>query len=73
MPLILELNTGDALRIGTGTVVRIEKKKGQKVRVSIDSDYVVRVQHGTKADHGERPEKPDATKATNPFERPPRT
>ena len=73
MALILDLNAGDALHIGNGTVVKVEKKKGQKVRLSIQSDYKVELKHGAKTEHGTRPEKPDTSKAAIPFERPSRT
>lgn len=41
MALRLDLAPGDVLRIGTGTVIRVESKSGNRTRVSIESDYRV--------------------------------
>ncbi|HET6631511.1 MAG TPA: hypothetical protein VFG73_02230 [Rhodanobacteraceae bacterium] len=38
MALMLELEPGDAVRIGTGTTVRLESKTGARARLRIDSD-----------------------------------
>lgn len=71
MPLILEVEPGDALHIGSGTVVTVVKKKGQRTRLSIESDYKVRLDHGGAKPA--KPEKPDTSKPAIPFERPTRT
>ena len=41
MALRLDLSPGDVIRIGTGTVLRVEAKSGNRTRVSIDSEYRV--------------------------------
>lgn len=56
MPLILDLDIGDSVRIGADTVVHVERKSGSRVRLSFDSEYKIRLERGSK------PERPDASK-----------
>jgi len=41
MPLFLDVEPGDAVRIGADTVVRVERKSGQRTRLRIDSEYKI--------------------------------
>lgn len=41
MALRLDLAPGDVIRIGTGTILRVETKSGSRTRVAIESDYRV--------------------------------
>ena len=41
MPLKLDLQPGDVVRIGTATVLRVESKSGNRTRLSIESEYRV--------------------------------
>jgi hypothetical protein len=57
MPLFLDVEPGDTLRIGSGTTVRVERKRGQRTRLRIDSEY--RVQFDRAADDVPLPGKPE--------------
>lgn len=46
MALYLDLKPGDAVHIGGGTVVRVERKSGQATRLRIDSEYKVTMDRG---------------------------
>lgn len=59
MALRLDLQPGDVLRIGTGTVLRIESKSGSRTRVSIESEYRVQKESGK----GTAPSRPDPNSA----------
>lgn len=37
MALHVELGPGDTLRVGTGTLIRMERKAGRRARLAIDS------------------------------------
>lgn len=54
MPLHLEVELGDSVRIGS-TTVKIERKSGSRVRLSIDSDYRVSVEKDTATPRIQRP------------------
>lgn len=67
MALRLDLSPGDVLRIGTGTVLRVESKSGSRTRVSIESDYRV-----TRDPARVEPQTAPATKRAPPAVRRPR-
>ncbi len=46
MGLHLTLEAGDAVRIGTDTIVRVKKKSGNKVSLDIDSEYRIKLERG---------------------------
>lgn len=64
MALYVDLESGDAVHIGADTVVRIEHKKGSRVRLRIESEYKVRLERPDK------PARPDPTKAHPSLDRP---
>lgn len=53
MALFLEVEIGDAVRIGDGTVVRLEAKSGKRARLRIESrDDVNHIRGGDAAGAG---------------------
>jgi hypothetical protein len=55
MPLFLDLEPGDAVRIGEKTVLRVERKSGGRTRVRFDTDYRVTLERGAAAKDPQRP------------------
>ena len=73
MALLLDVEIGDAVRIGDGTVVRLEAKSGKRARLRIESrDDVNHVRGGDTAGAGlqrptrETPAPESAENATAP-------
>lgn len=46
MALYLDVEPGDAVHIGGNTVVRIERKSGQRTRLRVDTEYKVTMERG---------------------------
>lgn len=50
MPLYTELRKGQSVQIGDATVTMVRNKRN-KVRLAIDADRSIKIQHERKSDH----------------------